>query len=636
MRILIWKLDLESLEPDWDKMEAFFSRQRTYIYATQEKEKLAYFFEATGSKYLLMLILGVENNNVKKAWLGYCFPEDYTFNLKIDFVKQLATEETSRLKQLYELSTNESTRHSLETAPTYFFSTDLPQKELFSILFDLSGYSLHNYFAIEYFQYTPNNLVSPLQNRNTYFYACEAQLDSLAQKSQHALRPIPGYSLHPHRNEFQRDKERLVHSKAFRRMVDKAQVYITDKGDHYRTRITHTLEVSQIARAIARQLNLHEDLTEAIALGNDVGHTPFGHEGERQLDLIMSGKVKLAPQHIPENLGGFKHNYQSVRLLNYIEEKYVEHEGLNLTYQGLEGILKHTGLKKHSQEKRHCQKCLYRCFDINDFLIIGDKKELHLDTDFCSSLEGQIVDIADEIAQRGHDLDDGLASGIITVRELLEELQTPVLHSLYNVVRRAARRSLSHCRIVINEDDVQRSLITPTILNFFIERLIVTSRAAMEKYRKKYDAEVSHGIIEKRLIHFDSKEQYMLDGLEEIIKSRIINSQEVNCFDGKSAYIIRKLFKAYYCNPRQLPDSTISRISKDLTLLQIPHTNIRRGNKKTVSTEIALYQGLYSQGAEIYGFIKHSLFMRHIADLIGSMTDEYARLQFEKLYSSHE
>ncbi|MEN6620685.1 MAG: hypothetical protein ABFD50_03915 [Smithella sp.] len=124
----------------------------------------------------------------------------------------------------------------------------------------------------------------------------------------------------------------------------------------------------------------------------------------------------------------------------------------------------------------------------------------------------------------------------------------------------------------------------------------------------------------------------MLDVLEDIIKSRIINSQEVNCFDGKSAYMIRKLYKAYYCNPRHLPDSTLSRINKDLTLLQIPHTDIRRGNKETVEREISLYQGFYPRGSETQGFIKHSLFMRHIADFIGSMTDEFATSQFQKLY----
>ncbi|MEN6620686.1 MAG: dGTP triphosphohydrolase [Smithella sp.] len=385
MRILIWKLNLES---GWEEMESSFAQQKKYVYATQEKEKLAYFFETTDTKHLLLLILGIEAESVKKVWLGYCFPEDYTFNLKIDFIKQLQPEEIHRLKHLYESSTIETTPHNLESAPTYFFSCDLPQKELFSIFLGMPDHPLHNHFSSNYMAYSPPITLTD------YRYICEANLDRLAQKSSYALRPIADSSIHPHRNEFQRDKERLIHSKAFRRMVNKAQIYNTNKGDHYRTRITHTLEAAQIARAISRQLQLHEDLTEAIALGHDVGHTPFGHEGERQLDLIMSGKIKLAPQHVPENLGGFKHNYQALRLLNYIEEKYVEHEGLNLTYQVLEGILKHNGLKKHRPGKRDCQRCLHKCFDLRDFLIIGNIDKLHPDLDFsgeCNSSNNSLT-----------------------------------------------------------------------------------------------------------------------------------------------------------------------------------------------------------------------------------------------------
>lgn len=150
------------------------------------------------------------------------------------------------------------------------------------------------------------------------------------------------------RGEFQRDRERIVNSRAFRRMVDKAQIFTSSQGDHYRTRMTHTMEVAQIARSIANSLALNIDLTEAIALGHDLGHTPFGHQGERTLQDILNGRVEIGlPRSGEKNIyGGFKHNFQSVRMLNCLEEKYVEYEGLDVSYQVLEGVLKHTAFRQ--------------------------------------------------------------------------------------------------------------------------------------------------------------------------------------------------------------------------------------------------------------------------------------------------
>lgn len=166
------------------------------------------------------------------------------------------------------------------------------------------------------------------------------------------------------RTAFQRDRDRIIHSKSFRRLKHKTQVFIAPEGDHFRTRLTHTLEVAQIARTVARALSLNEDLTEAIALGHDLGHTPFGHAGERVLDEILSS--------------GFKHNEQSLRVVDFIERG----RGLNLTFEVRDGILNHTGVNKPA------------------------------------TLEGQIVKIADRIAYINHDIDDALRAGIITIRDL--------------------------------------------------------------------------------------------------------------------------------------------------------------------------------------------------------------------------
>lgn len=169
------------------------------------------------------------------------------------------------------------------------------------------------------------------------------------------------------RTSFQRDHDRIVHSEAFRRLEYKTQVFVNHEGDYYRTRLTHTLEVAQMARGIARTLRLNEDLSEAIALCHDLGHTPFGHSGEEALDGLMQG------------FGGFEHNAQSLRVVTLIEKRYPEFPGLNLTSEVLDGIMKHKG---------------------------------------ASLLEAQIVDIADEIAYMNHDLDDGLESGMITYEQL--------------------------------------------------------------------------------------------------------------------------------------------------------------------------------------------------------------------------
>ena len=205
---------------------------------------------------------------------------------------------------------------------------------------------------------------------------------------------------------FPRDRDRILFSKAFRRLEHKAQVYSPEKGDHFRTRLTHSLEVSQIARSLARYLKLDEALVEAIALGHDIGHAPFGHQGERTLDEIMRGNDNLGGmiKHKIDN-GGFKHNYNSLRILDILEVKYADEkeDGLNLTWQVLEGIFKHT---RYYNDK----------YDINRFISHPSRKDdLFLSRDYSVTLEGQVVAIADEIAQRQHDLDDGFRDASLNI-----------------------------------------------------------------------------------------------------------------------------------------------------------------------------------------------------------------------------
>src|SRR5215472_15377466 len=192
--------------------------------------------------------------------------------------------------------------------------------------------------------------------------------------------PSPTY-----RGEYDRDRDRIIHSTAFRRLMYKTQVFVYDEGDHYRTRLTHSLEAAQIARSVARVLGLNEPLTEAVALAHDLGHTPFGHAGQDALNAAMGP------------YGGFEHNLQSLRVVDLLEERYADFPGLNLTFETREGILKHCSLKNARE--------------------LGEVGQRFIDRSH-PSLEAQLVDVADAIAYNNHDVDDGLRSELLSVEEL--------------------------------------------------------------------------------------------------------------------------------------------------------------------------------------------------------------------------
>jgi dGTPase len=208
----------------------------------------------------------------------------------------------------------------------------------------------------------------------------------------------------PTRNVYQRDRDRIVHSTAFRRLIHKTQVFLFHEGDHYRTRLTHSLEVAQIGRTLARVLRLNEDLVEAISLAHDLGHTPFGHSGEDALNEAMAAA------------GGFDHNAQSLRIVTFLEHRYASFRGMNLSWETLEGIVKHNGPlidRNGSPLARYAEHGLPLA--IRAYMQVQD---LRLDT--FASLEGQIAALADDIAYNNHDIDDGFRAGYIAVKELEE------------------------------------------------------------------------------------------------------------------------------------------------------------------------------------------------------------------------
>ena len=475
----------------------------------------------------------------------------------------------------------------------------------------------------------------------------EEGLDVLAQKSIFARRVINKGKRREKRTEYQRDWERIIHSKSFRRLEDKAQIYTLSKGDHFRTRLTHTLEVTQIARGIARELNLNEDLVEAIALGHDLGHTPFGHVGERTLNKIL---IKEGVE------GGFKHNFQGVKVVNYLEEKYGEFEGLDLTYQVMEGILKHTKVydcsncKEYDKENDECKKrmltsaleCEDNTLRIEKFFSKGDYKKLHLKYNFSTTLEGQVVAVADEIAQRAHDLDDGIASGIINEEKFLEKLKyTNNLNELFREVQESLESIDEDKRDYIDTLDINRARIVSDIITYFIRKVVEVSKENILDYKDKSDIkdapakELDEIVISKELVSFkyiDEEKNKKEDAIEnvrralkKITSDEIINSEEVNCFDGKGGYIIKKLYKAYITNPKQMAKTTRKRIEREIS----KYTNEKVDISKIYIQDYKENDKLKYDELKI---IEHKIFVRCIIDLIAGMTDEFANKQFQKLY----
>ena len=223
--------------------------------------------------------------------------------------------------------------------------------------------------------------------------SCYAADPERSRSRQHT-EPAPAY-----RSEYQRDRDRVIHSAAFRRLEYKTQVFVNHEGDLFRTRLTHSIEVAQIARSIARALRVNEDLTEGIALAHDLGHTPFGHAGQDALNACM------------KNYGGFEHNLQSLRVVDELEERYAEFPGLNLTFETREGILKHCSLKNAETLGKLGRRFIEK---------------------LQPSLEAQLTNLADEIAYNSHDVDDGLRSGLIDVEALTE---IALFSEQYDIVR---------------------------------------------------------------------------------------------------------------------------------------------------------------------------------------------------------
>lgn len=316
---------------------------------------------------------------------------------------------------------------------------------------------------------------------------------------------------HPTRTPYQRDRDRIVHCRAFRRLEYKTQVFIIHEGDHYRTRLTHTMEVAMISRSIARALRLNEDLTEAIALAHDVGHPPFGHSGEKALQELM------------EEYGGFEHNLQSLRIVEELETKYPIFHGLNLTWEVREGISKH---------KSTYDKPIQGRFE--------PTKQ--------ATLEAQIVNVADEIAYNTHDLDDGLESGFITYNDLKD---IAVWQDAYKEICKKYPKT---------SDEIKRYYTIRSLIDQQVTETLNYTRENIKEHNINSVDDVRNAPGE--ILSFSPELKKKNELLKEFLYNNLYTHYHVNRMNHKAYMVLKELFKTYVNNPKLLAPSTRAKLKQ--------------------------------------------------------------------------
>lgn len=398
-----------------------------------------------------------------------------------------------------------------------------------------------------------------------------------------------------HRSPFSKDRDRILYSKSFLRLRGKTQVFMLQKNDYIRTRLTHSLEVNQLAKTIASALGQNLELVEAIALGHDVGHTPFGHVGERTIaEMIRTDGIT------PNDERGFKHNLQALRLLCNLEKgaDYPRIKGLNLTKYTLWGIAHHSSLKE------------------NDNLVY--KSYLDAIADYWS-FEGFIVAIADEVAQRHHDIEDSLRYNIIKRETLLEEIDKFAL-----IFSKAEKQCYKRLKSEINtlDEPVFNSLFARLVVNMYVTDIIKQSKDNLRNLCNQYQIKNQDDFVRVKanMRPFDYENCISMsptlmqkdNDFQNFLKSKVLSSYQAQAMDGKASYIIKKLFEAFRDTPSQLPDTAICSFSLEVGM-RLPYSrenalNVIRGNEKVLN--------------------------RCIADYIGGMTDRFAYDEFDRLYGT--
>jgi dGTPase len=321
---------------------------------------------------------------------------------------------------------------------------------------------------------------------------------------------------HPYRSAYQRDRDRIIHSRAFRRLEYKTQVFVNHEGDHFRTRLTHSIEVSQIGRTVARALSLNEDLVESLALSHDLGHTPFGHLGEDVLRELL------------RDAGGFDHNRQTLRIVEHLEERYPDYPGLNLTWEVREGIAKHSG----------------------PIDVAAAPEFAEYEPDLEPPLEAQMIDLVDEIAYNHHDIDDGLDSGLLDLEHLAASVE------LFGRPYEAARARVS--------SDSRRQvygIALRTMIDALVSDLIDTTSQNVEASRVGSVAEVRRA--GRSLVGLSPEMASRNRELKQYLHRHLYQHHRIERMKDKSRRILEALYRRYLENPRLLPDDTARRMEAD-------------------------------------------------------------------------
>ena len=321
----------------------------------------------------------------------------------------------------------------------------------------------------------------------------------------------------PYRSHFQRDRDRIIHSSAFRKLKQKTQVFLENESDYYRTRLTHTLEVSQIARAISRNLDLNEDLCECIALAHDLGHPPFGHTGENILNYKM------------QNFNGFNHNEQTLRIITFLEKKYYDFNGLNLTWESLEGIIKHNG----------------KIIDKVPFEINLYDKIHNLDIYKNPSLEAQIASIADDIAYNNHDIDDAIRADLITIEEISE------INYFNEIIKQIKNRY----------SQIEKSILINEVIRFSIKLMVesivekTTENININNIKKIKDVNNYPSF----LVTMDDQMNINSKQIKDFLFLKVYKNAKIEEKRKKNEIIIEKLFNHYQQNFNLLPNDWIKK-----------------------------------------------------------------------------
>ena len=310
------------------------------------------------------------------------------------------------------------------------------------------------------------------------------------------------------RGPFHRDRDRIIHSASFRRLKHKTQVFVNTEGDHYRTRMTHSLEVSQIARSISKYLNLNEDLTETLSLSHDLGHTPFGHAGEEALNDCMS------------KFGGFDHNLQTLRIVMFLEKKYLKFNGLNLSVETLDGLLKHNGNKLD-------------LIKIDNIVGLENLEKVNLYLN--PSLEAQVASLSDDIAYNNHDILDGLLAGLFKFDELLEL-------NFFNSIYKKYKKTKSYEKVVVHQ-------VIRDSIDLMVRDIIQNTKNNIKKNKISNINQIY--LKEKFLVSFTNKVNDILNDIRFFLRKKMYNNKKVLKKNNEGKKIVKNLFIHISRNPKR-------------------------------------------------------------------------------------